>query len=77
MQPAAREKVEQLQELLLLDQVGHSGRVDRGHGHDGQRAIDDQDGQDEDDAPADIRRTERVDQRVEHGSVPLCVNCHE
>ena len=73
MQAAAREQVEQLQELLLLDQVLDRGRIDRGHGNDRQGPINDQDPEDEKDAPADVRRTEGVDEGVEHRLGPACI----
>ena len=67
LRPPPREEIEQLQECLRLDQAAHGFLVDRRHGHDGQRAIDDQHAEHEEDPPADIRRAERVDQCLEHG----------
>ena len=69
-QAAATEEVEQLQELLLIDDLGDRVAVDRRHRHHGQRPVDDEHSEHEQNAPADVRRTECVDQRLEHALEP-------
>ena len=49
---------------------GDGVAVDRRHRHDGQRPIDDEHAEHEQDAPADVRRAECVDQRLEHALEP-------
>ena len=50
----------------LLTRFATASWLTQGYGHDGQGAVDDQHPQHEEDAAADVRRAEGVDEGVEH-----------
>ena len=67
LQPAAREEVQQLQEAVLADDPLECAAVDAGDGHVREQPHDDEHPQDEEDAAADVRGAEGIEQRFEHG----------
>ena len=66
-QPAAREQVEQPEQRVVVEELRHRRRVRSGHGHVRQEAEDDQDPGDEQDSPPEVRRSEGVEQVLDHG----------
>ncbi len=64
---AAGKEVQQLQEAVLADDALERITVDAGHRDVCQHPDDDEHPQDEEDALADVRRAEGIDQGLEHG----------